>query len=592
MNQRSGGFIMTTIKQESCSTRFWLLVSLTLAGSYGVLALKEGLASDYVIQDDVRQHVFWMLRFTDPELFPQDLIADYFQSVAPLGYSSLYRLAAYIGIDPLLFNKFLPLAISLSTTYYCFLFCQQIFPVAFGCGITSILFSQSLWFKDDLVSATPRAFVYPFFLAFLYYLTQKSLFPCLLAIAGVGFFYPQYLLICGGILVWQLAKQFNKRKLLQNFSSNYIYLFGLVVACFILLLYAVSSSEYGPTITRAEALQLPEFHPKGRVSFFDDNFWNYIVEGRRSGLINQSLFTPVTLLIGLFLPILRLFPHQFVLIKQIKPHLQLLFQLTIVSVLMFGLSHAFLFKLHLPSRYTVHSFKIILAIAAGISITVILETLWRRLQRRVLAGWHWKMLAEKILLIGLGSAIALSIFAYPCFVRKFPITRYGVGTFPGLYQFLRQQPKNTMVASLVAEADYLPTFAQRSVLVSHEYAIPYHVGYYRLFRQRVGELITAQYSSDSNILQQFITQYQISFFLVQKSSFTAEYIEQNSWLMSYQPEAQSAVDSLKEFKQPALAKLGQQCTVFTEAELSLVATDCILDSVAKNSTGQKNLVSN
>jgi len=63
---------------------FWLTLSFTFAILYSFLALQEAFSSEYVIQDDARQHVFWTRRFLDSNLFPNDLIADYFQSVAPL----------------------------------------------------------------------------------------------------------------------------------------------------------------------------------------------------------------------------------------------------------------------------------------------------------------------------------------------------------------------------------------------------------------------------------------------------------------------------------------------------------------------------
>jgi hypothetical protein len=63
------------------------------------------------VQDDAQQHVFWMRRFIDPQLFPNDLIADYFQSVAQPGYKAIYQLAAAIGIDPMVFNKLLPIVL-------------------------------------------------------------------------------------------------------------------------------------------------------------------------------------------------------------------------------------------------------------------------------------------------------------------------------------------------------------------------------------------------------------------------------------------------------------------------------------------------
>ena len=69
--------------------RLWnlsLSISLGFAVFCCYLALREGFSSQWVVQDDARQHVFWMLRYLDPQLFPDDLIADYFQSVAPVGY--------------------------------------------------------------------------------------------------------------------------------------------------------------------------------------------------------------------------------------------------------------------------------------------------------------------------------------------------------------------------------------------------------------------------------------------------------------------------------------------------------------------------
>ncbi|WP_366558105.1 hypothetical protein [Okeania sp. SIO3B5] len=62
---------------------FWFGLSLAIVLIYSFQSLKFSLQSEYFIQDDARQHIFWMRRFFDSELFPQDFIADYFQSVAP-----------------------------------------------------------------------------------------------------------------------------------------------------------------------------------------------------------------------------------------------------------------------------------------------------------------------------------------------------------------------------------------------------------------------------------------------------------------------------------------------------------------------------
>ncbi len=150
---------------------------------------------DYIVQDDARQHVVWLQRFIDPELFPQDIIADYFQGLAPLGYKTLYFVAAKVGIEPILLAKIVPPISGIITTVYIYLFTIKIVPNNI-CGFLSSLFiNQLIWLNDDLVSATPRAFVYPLFAVFLYYLARKLLISCLIIMFLQGLFYPQLLLI-------------------------------------------------------------------------------------------------------------------------------------------------------------------------------------------------------------------------------------------------------------------------------------------------------------------------------------------------------------------------------------------------------------
>jgi len=70
-------FLTAPIDKKSRSrVIFWFSLSLTFAAIYGILGLQEAFSSEYVVQDDARQHVFWMQRFFDPGLFPKDLIAD------------------------------------------------------------------------------------------------------------------------------------------------------------------------------------------------------------------------------------------------------------------------------------------------------------------------------------------------------------------------------------------------------------------------------------------------------------------------------------------------------------------------------------
>jgi hypothetical protein len=569
--------VINTQKYTKSQLIFWFCLSLTFAGIYGCLCWKEAFSSNWIVQDDARQHVFWMMRFIDRELFPNDLIADYFQSVAPVGYTSLYRLAAAIGIDPLLFNKILPPILGLITSSYFFFLCLELLPVPLAAFIATLVFDQNLWMRDDLASATPRAFTYLILLAFLYYLARRSLFPCLIAIAAASLFYPQCIFLCAGMLIFLLV---SRNRGFLCFSTNpkdyYFCAIGLGVAMAVILLYASRVSEFGPVITPAEARQLPEFLPGGRSVFFDDNWLKFWFGGPRSRIFPRSLFTPVTLLLGLSLPLLMRFPQKFPLVKKLTPQIWLLPQLLVVSLLMFFVAHLFIFKLHLPVRYTEYSLAIIIGMATGIAITIIIDLLLRNLSRVKQVFFLADIKQYLSLLIIVSTAIVL-IF-YPNFVPKFPVTKYKTGSAIELYEFLQKQPKNTLIASLTTDTDNIPTFAQRSILVSPEYAIPYHTGYYFPFRQRVIDLIQAQYSTDVVEITKFIRKYGINFWIVEESSFVPEYIENNPWLSQHQPIAQQAVESLREQKVPLLSSFKDSCSVWQDNNLTVISTSCILSS--------------
>ena len=574
-------FLTTPIPKASKSqVIFWLSLSLAFAAVYSTMWLQQAFSSEYVVQDDARQHVFWMRRFLDPELFPNDLIADYFQSVAPWGYTTLYQLFAAIGIDPILFSKFLPVVLDLVTTGYCFGVCLEILPVPMAGFIASLVLNQNLWCKEDLVSATPRAFIYPLLLAFLYYLLQQdrkrsrltnSLLPCMAVIALQGLFYPQCVFISVGVLVLQLLRWEHGIVRLSRHRSDYWFCAaGLGVAILVLLPFALTTSQFEPVISVAEAKALPEFWSKGRASFFRDNPWRFWLGGR-SGLFPEMPLTPITLGAGLLLPILLRYPSKLPLAKQLSHEAIILIQLSLASIGLFFIAHALLFKLHLPSRYTQHSLQIVLALSAAISLTLMLDALlyWAQQQRQP------RLQKRQVLALGTTLLLGIVLALYPSLIKNFPRTQYKVGEVPALYQFFAQQPKDTLIASLAEEADNLPTFSQRSVLVSPEYGIPYHTGYYGQFRQRVIHLIQAQYSPNLAGVQNFIQKYNINFWLLEKQAFEVNYIDKNRWIQQFQPAAAEAQARLEQGITPTLAGLVETCSAFKTEEFLVLSAECI-----------------
>ncbi|MCC3408680.1 MAG: hypothetical protein JGK17_24505 [Microcoleus sp. PH2017_10_PVI_O_A] len=564
-------FLTATVDEKSRSHAiFWLMLSLTFAAVYGVLGIAQAFSAEYVVQDDARQHVFWMMRFVDRQLFPNDFIANYFQSVAPAGYSTLYKLAATIGIHPLFFHKILPLFLGLISTYYCFGLCLEMLPVPLTGFIASLLLNQHMWMTDDLASTTPRAFIYPIFLGFLYYLSRSSLLPCLGAIALIGLFYPPYALVAAGVLVLRLLSWENGRLRLSGDRTNYLFCTtGLGLIFLVMLPYALDKSEFGPTYTAAEAKQMGVFAADGRNAFFRPNPVDYWLTGRGSGMFPKSLFTPVTHCVGLFLPLLLFWRSAFPLANQIQTKIWLLLQLFLASLAMFLAAHATVFKLYQPGRYTAYSLRFIVAIASAIALTLIIDGVGNWASKT-----ETKFKSKNLVALITMVIIAIAVVLYPCLVEKFPTVGYVEGKMPGLYKFFQQQPQDIVIASIAPEADYLPTFSQRSVLVGKEYAVPYQKGYYSRFLRRINDLIRAQYTGDRAVLQNFINIYGIDFWMLDRNALTLKYVEDYGWIEDFDSTPE-AILYLKQGKVPILAQAMTNCAVFENQVLVVLQTSCI-----------------
>ena len=251
---------------------------------------------------------------------------------------------------------------------------------------------------------------------------------------------------------------------------------------------------------------------------------------------------------------------------------ELLPQVLWASLAMFGLAHGLAFKLQLPSRYTHHSVRVILALAAGITLILLVDS---ALQWILHHYQHWKLRRQRL---AIGGFILLSVglVTYPALWEDFPRGNYEVGKVPAVYEFFAQQPKNILISSLAGEADSLPSFTQRSILVGREYAIPYSKRYYQQFRQRAIDLIQAQYSPDLEQVQAFIKQYGVDFILLESGSLTPKYIAKSQFIQQYKPIAADTQTSLEQGIIPALQSISPHCSVLAVDKFVVLEANCIL----------------
>jgi hypothetical protein len=579
--------ISTTVKISRRQKIFWFCLSMTFASIYGIMFLQEAFASKYKVEDDARLYLFWFQRFLDPELFSNDFITNYLQSVNSHGFANLYHLMATIGLDPLTFSKILPFILGLVATGYCFALCTEILPIPLAGFIASMLLNQNLWMGGGF-SCTGRGFVYPLCLAFCYYLLRRSLIPCLIIIILQGLFYPLFVLIMAGLLILQLVRwEAGKFKLTSQRKEYLFCATGLLAISAIVLFYLTKTSQYGATVTSTAAKMMPEFGEDGRWPFFNDNLWEMYISGWQSGIWKGNFFKPWISWTAIALPIIIANPSWFPTVDRIKNKVSILLHLCLVSLGLFFVAHALLFRLYFPNRYTRYTLPIAIAIAAGIAITITLDAIftWARKDGSIERFWR------RFIAIGLTVSIVSGIILYPVYLnaRNYGFPRGGLTEAKAIeiYDFLGKQPKNTLIASLSKEADNIPTFARRPVLVAWEFATPLRTNYYAQIRQKAIDLIRAQYSNNLPEIKNFIDKYKVNFFLLDKLAFTPEYIDKNSWLKMWrtiEPEIPEIQQKLKQGDNFILSIAQKKCTAVANDRLTLISADCLkkLDILPKS----------
>jgi hypothetical protein len=557
----------------------WLSFSLAVSLYFGGISWHYAFSQPYIVQDDARIHIVWLQQFVDPQLFPNDLFANYYQAIQPIGFKGFYWAVAQLGIEPLWFAKFLPLLLSLFTTTYCFLVSLKFLPIPFSAFLSTLILNQNIWLKDDLISATPRSFNYLLLAAFLYYVLKRSLIPCLITLTLQGLFYPQLMLVEIGVLSLRCWRwQHRSIKFVNDRSTWIVALAGWSIGLGVILLFSNGvTQEFGDLVTAAQMQAMPEFNPNGRRAYFGVppvQFWFAGASGLR-----LPLFPPI-IWVSLGLPFL---------LKARSPltnsiaHTNLLGQVAIASLSLFGLAHALFPMLYLPSRYTFYSFRLIMAIGAGLVLFVLIRKGYAWLQTK--RNLSRNLTLTQRLVVGLCGLFAMAVIGIPAIPALFlDCHNWIIGETPELYQFLSNQPSNTLVASLTLEANNLPAFTQRSVLVSQELAMPYHSRFYQQVQQRLVDLIHAQYSPNLSETQTILSKYQVDFLLIDDRFSNPDYLLEQNWLIhsSVQPVVMQTVTQLHQGTVPALTQTIDRCTAFQDGSLILLEVSCIQTLASAN----------
>lgn len=542
---------------------------------YGGTALTYAFSESHIIQDDARIHIVWLEKHINSGLFSNDLLSNYFtETYGALGFKSFYQLMGKLGIKALDVAKILPVFLGIITSVYYYKFCNLITSSKIISLISVLILNQNIWMNNDITSSTPRAFVFPIFSGFLYYFSRNKNISCMLMIMMQGLFYPPFVLIEVGILLINIIEFKKKEIKLANTKSRFTWAAtALAVGIISLLPEILKKKEYGSLITFAQMKQMPDFYPNGRSQFFSNNIFEFIWNG--SSGINLPEYPFVMWLFFLFPLISKDYYKNYI----DKSKIEILFKILLVALGLYVLAHIFMFRLYWPNRFTYHTLPFVVSLLSGILISVAVNKIKLNVEKK-----KFKKLIEEINLRKLILPFFIIIlFFYSTIYALIPsnfLDKQGwiVGNNQKIYEFLSKTPMDTLVGSLSNEASNIPAFALRSVLTARELAVPYHMGFYSEFSDRMRRMIFAQYAPTLNPMKKIIRDYDIDYWILDKEAFSKDYFSRrkiNLWLNQYPPESDQAVKQLQSQQIPALAKVVSQCTIVADQSVNLLSASCI-----------------
>lgn len=526
--------------------------------------LRKLLGEEWVVEDDVRLTGAWAIRHSDPGVFVADPIAAYNEDVVPVGYQAIVGLPAHLGVDPIVLSSVLIVALGLLCAALGYRLATLLRPGPLTGVLGSVLVVDGYLVSP---SATPRGFGYVLLIAYLIALLERR--PWLMAalLVAAALLYAPVAGVCAGMTLLLLIRRRGWRPVLAPIGEvvPVVAMSALCGAILLATVAAFNSGAWGPVVTREVGQQMIEFGQTGRTAFFFELWQDRWLFGQHSGLFQTML--PLTIIGAVLLPLVLVWCAGRREPRQTRP-LGFMVAMLAVAVAGWAAAHVFWLKLYMPARFTTVPFRLAAALATALLFAIVIERLLAaRPQRQVLVFARWTAVA------GTSSVLLFGAVAYPL-IRETGAHVLAVGEDGALYDALRKTPKDSLVATLSPQAAFLPSLAHRSVLTGQEYAVPFHLGYYRQFKERQMALLEAHYTTSPQRLREFLRRYGVDYFVIETGAFEEEYFTTTPFLHQYEPATGRASSSLRAGT-PVLERLGQECAALRSPERMLVDADCL-----------------
>lgn len=611
-----------------------ILLALLFTSQLAVLYVQfPALTNPYVIDDDLRQ-LFWMWRFQDHEVFANDFIfenvkrvhivhilgMDFIVQYESIGFSLLYQLASYV-ISPLAFNKVLPFLLMAACVVYLFLFGLMLQDEWTGVflALLCIVYNLSAFANISVTTGLQRAFQFPLFISFLYYLLRRSSAGLVVCLVFQAIFYFPIFVVATATYVISLFYR-NKGRIEVDLSAKRLtpLMIGVLLSALLFVpvwtdANLVAGPELGYVDENVPLWKDPAYGPSGRAPIFTGRFFWIFGYG---GLARHGdMFHMIPLVLGVLLVFPALGFESFCL--KWEGNALLLGSLAGWLTAWASALVTNRFVLHDPSKYTQAPVPLWLLLYLSLNADLFLRVIvsaWRgRLGRTavlisviallILSMANFYIVEQIVrpitmglgaigLIVGVGLLLkwridnastifsllsgntkwrawgGLLLIACVIFVPKMKSHAMSLDQEQmDLITYVARLPKDILLAGSPAEMSNIPLFAKRSVLFSDE--ISYVGG------TKVLDFFNAYYAESSDQVLAFCQRYDVDYLVVDERHFSPDHLTREQFF--YSPFNESIVQSVATRSNFILPQILDSHRAFQSGPLFVVA--CTIDAL-------------
>ncbi len=512
----------------------WSAIVWGLAFAVAAWSQLETFLDPFVISEDARQHIYWMQRFREPGLFPDDLLARYSEHYQPWGYVAFYRALAMFA-DPLSWSRALPVLLSATTAVVLYRLVSKLSD-RFGGVLAAACFAVTPEYMSRMSGAFPRGFAYMLLALFLLLLLERRYRSLAVLLVIESLVYPVSFVVSAATLVLGWVGLSTSRPRLQwQWPGREQWPCAVAVGVSCVILFSQFALENDPaigqTVTRAQMMGSPEYGPRGRIEVLPGPSLatEFVRQMSRGVLPHWRLRTGGWLKL---VPIVALLGYLAVRVargRRTWPRALLAFP--VAGVLGFLLAELVLMKLFLPARYLEATIKLSVLIACTAAASDLATQMGTRSMvaaRTTRAFW-----------------LLLAVAALPVMQGRGLEDR---GEARPLAGFLETLPADTLIAAHPRVADDIPYFAARSVLVNYELAHPFYDSYWATVKDRTRAVLAAHYARERREVDAFCRSYGVDVFVVDRRYFRAAYLDgERLYFEPFDTELRDRVDGDRDF---------------------------------------------